>query len=331
MIPCRKYLARIGLNIYPNCPIGKCKKEESITHIFFNCKATKPFWDSLGWQNFYKAQDKHWLIQLKAFDYPIKNNFINWISFFPFAIWYIWLNRNNNNQKNTENPINGDHIIERATKFKLLTEKSINTPQKIPIKIRWHKPPKRWFKLNIDASFNSNNQKYGLGGVFRNANGNWVVGFAKSSHASGSIQAEIEALLEGLKTAQAWGMFPLEIWTNSTEVIQSIQQGNRLYDDIVNECKLLMHQHKEITLQHAFRQWNNIAHQMEKKVADITKEKKLFVEPPSYVKSLVESKLEEHYVFVKFLSYDDGNTLASLGNQSVLSDTKYESHVLNDT
>ncbi|XP_019224339.1 PREDICTED: uncharacterized protein LOC109206029 [Nicotiana attenuata] len=146
------------------------------------------------------------------------------------------------------------------------------TPQKTPIKIRWHKPPKGWFKLNIDASFDSGTQKCGLEGVFTNANGHWIVDFGEPSHASGSLEAEIKALLEGLKTAQEWGMFPLEIETDSVEVIQSIQQGNRLYDDIVNECRVLKHQQKEITLQHTFTQGNSIAHQMAKKVVDQTED-----------------------------------------------------------
>lgn len=41
------------------------------------------------------------------------------------------------------------------------------------------------------------------------------------------------------------------------------------------------------------------------------------------------NELEEHYVFVKFISYDACNVLASLGNQYVLSDPKNESNVLN--
>ncbi|XP_070004771.1 uncharacterized protein [Nicotiana sylvestris] len=102
-----------------------------------------------------------------------------------------------------------------------------------------------------------------MSGVIRNANGHWIVGFEKPAHARGSLHAEIKALLVGLKTTYIWGMFPLQIETYSTEVIL-----------------LLMHQQKELIIQHEFRQGNKKAHQMAKKAtADLMKEK-VFVEPP---------------------------------------------------
>ncbi|XP_070029096.1 uncharacterized protein [Nicotiana sylvestris] len=156
-------------------------------------------------------------------------------------------------------------IIKKATEYKLLTEKSIFTPPKILINIAWHKPPKGWTKLNIDASYNNVTQKCGLGGTFRNTNGHWIVGFGKSSYASGSLEAELKALLEGLKMAKEWKLDPFAIESDSVEAIQSILQGNMLYDDIVNECRWLMHQQKETILRHTFKQGNNAAHHMEKR------------------------------------------------------------------
>ncbi|XP_019234422.1 PREDICTED: uncharacterized protein LOC109214912 [Nicotiana attenuata] len=225
-IPCRKYLSQIGLNIDPICPICKCQKEESIINIILEFKAVNYFWDSLGWKNYYNEKEKHWLLQVKDFSYSLNNKYIDWNSFFPFDIWNIWLNRNNNNQNNTVNPINDAQITQRASEFKLLTEKSIKTPQKILIKIKWYKPPRGWFKLNIDGSFNNHNQKCGLRGIFRNTNGKWVVGFAKSTHANGSLEAEMKALKEELKTTKEWSLFPLEIETDSMEVVHAPAEGN---------------------------------------------------------------------------------------------------------
>lgn len=68
-----------------------------------------------------------------------------------------------------------------------------------------------------------------------------MVGFTKSTHTNSSLEAELHALLEGLQTTQEWKLFSLKIETDSTEVIRYIYQGNRLYDDIVNACRLLMH------------------------------------------------------------------------------------------
>ncbi|XP_019241252.1 PREDICTED: uncharacterized protein LOC109221248 [Nicotiana attenuata] len=138
----------------------------------------------------------------------------------------IWINRNNNNHNNTDFPININHIIQKAIEFTFLTEKGPNTCTKIPIQIKWNKPPKGWFKLNIDASFKNHNEKTGIGGIIRDTYGNWIVGFAKTTQATGSLHAEIKALMEGLKTTQEWGMFPLEIETDTTEVVHAPTEGD---------------------------------------------------------------------------------------------------------
>jgi len=110
----------------------------------------------------------------------------------------------------------------------------------------------------VDASFHSYNENWGLGGIFRNAKGSWVVGFAKLTHANGSLGAELKALREGLRTEKEWNLFPLEIETDCSEVIQAIQVGNKLFNKIINDCKSLIHQQR-VTLQHTFRQGNMIA------------------------------------------------------------------------
>lgn len=275
------------------CPVCRNNEKESIAHIFINFKAIKPSWESIGWHHCYKDSGDHWLIQLKIFKYIMTKNLINWDSLLPFIIWYTWTNRNNNNHKNTSSLINGDFIFKKAIEYKLLTEKSIFTPPKIPINAAWHKPQKGWAKLNIDASYNTVTQKSGLRGTFINSKGHWIVGFGKLSYASGSLEAELKAMLEGLKMAKEWNLYPLEIESDFVEAIQSIFQGNMVYDDIVNACRWLMHKQKEIILRHTFRWGENAAHHMEKKAKEEREGMKIFVEGPSYVKCFVEKELLE--------------------------------------
>lgn len=42
---------------------------------------------------------------------------------------------------------------------------------------RWSAPPPGKFKLNTDGSFSSTLDRTGMGGLIRDASGNWVVGF----------------------------------------------------------------------------------------------------------------------------------------------------------
>jgi len=226
-------------------------------------------------------------------------------------------------------PINIHLITTKAIEFRLLTETNVLHAPKLHIKVRWHKPPIGWFKLNIDVGFHKDMQKCGPGGVIKNAKGDWIVGYNKFAYANGCLQAEIKALQEGLKTAHEWGLFLLQIETDSTEVILSIQQGNNLYSNIIQKCRLLMHQQTHVTLQHEFRQGNKTAHQLAYMgIANTRKKKKVFVAPSGDVKFLVEHDVLEQCVLEKLLSYDACNTLASLGNQSILCDTNYKIHVM---
>ncbi|XP_070022452.1 uncharacterized protein [Nicotiana sylvestris] len=225
--------------------------------------------------------------------------------------------------------------------FKLFTGKTSINPPKSFLKINWFKPPRGWYKLNVDANFHSYNKNCGLGGVFVNATGSWIVGFVKLSHANCSLVAELKALQEGLRTAKEWNLLPLEIETDYLEVIQAIQVGNKLFNKIVNDCRSLMHQQK-VTLRHTFRQGNRIAHQLAKGVLERDNQaigvaggskaekpsKKVFVVPPFDVIDFVESDRLESTSHKKLLCNEACKLLASLGNQYILQDACYVDYVL---
>lgn len=65
----------------------------------------------------------------------------------------------------------------KVVEFYLLKAHSIpNTSRSIMV--RWIPPPRNFFKLNTDGSSFENPGKEGIGGVIRNSNGNWVLGFS---------------------------------------------------------------------------------------------------------------------------------------------------------
>lgn len=53
-------------------------------------------------------------------------------------------------------------------------------------------------KLNIDGSFYYNTKKGGAGGVFRNTEGNWLLGFRAFINVANTFNAEVMALILGL-------------------------------------------------------------------------------------------------------------------------------------
>ena len=60
--------------------------------------------------------------------------------------------------------------------------------------IRWEKPCSEWLKLNTDGLSLGNPGLTGGGGLIRDDNGDWVVGFARKIGFASSFMAELWAL-----------------------------------------------------------------------------------------------------------------------------------------
>jgi len=67
------------------------------------------------------------------------------------------------------------------------------------VKVSWHHPPANWVKLNTDGSFIGNPGLAGGGGLIRNANGEWVQGFARAIGTTTSAAFELWALHDGIR------------------------------------------------------------------------------------------------------------------------------------
>lgn len=90
-----------------------------------------------------------------------------------------------------------------------------------------------------------------------------------------------------------------------------------------------MLQRNDVILRHNFRQGNEVAHMMTKQNEDKETKRKLFVQPPLFVESILRRDQMEEVVFVKNLSNVACNSLVSYGNKCVLGDTIYDCNALN--
>ncbi|XP_019236284.1 PREDICTED: uncharacterized protein LOC109216573 [Nicotiana attenuata] len=176
--------------------------------------------------------------------------------------------------------------------IQLLHGKNPFKSDKTRIDIKWDKPPNGTIKLNIDGAFSSNNKVAGLGGTFKNSNGDWIVGFHKVSHAISPTHAELMALQEGLKVAKEMNFQNMEIETYCTEVVKLIYEDSYNFSNIVNECRWLMHQLKPPPpplLKHNFREGNAVAHVLAKEAIKNPSSTKCFyhARPPFFVEQEV--------------------------------------------
>lgn len=85
-----------------------------------------------------------------------------------------------------------------------------------------------------------------------------MVGYIKDIPHTTSIEAELQALWQGLKIVLDHNFTPLQISTDSEQVIR-LNEGNLHYNSIIFECRSLMEQLGNPSLEHNFREQNQVA------------------------------------------------------------------------
>ncbi|KAK9020510.1 hypothetical protein V6N11_010533 [Hibiscus sabdariffa] len=81
----------------------------------------------------------------------------------------------------------------------------------------WEGPPHGWVKGNVDAAVNVSNGRAAVGGVFRDADGTWLQGFARFIGRSSVLVAELWTIKEGLYQAWNGGFRHVELETDNAE------------------------------------------------------------------------------------------------------------------
>ncbi|XP_019259064.1 PREDICTED: uncharacterized protein LOC109237239 [Nicotiana attenuata] len=190
-----------------------------------------------------------------------------------------------------------------------------------------------WIKLNIDGAFEK--LKSGIGGIFRDNTGKWILGFQKFCHSLFPLHTELQALYEGLQMAHKFNLFSLEIETDSTDVINAINNGHTSLSNLIHPCRLLMHQEKGLLVRHNFREGNAIADSLAKEAKNQEKKympekTKLFTAPPFCVQHMLSMDRSGESKHSKQLSISVCNILTTLGNQNIASDAILHTGLSND-
>ncbi|XP_070057860.1 uncharacterized protein [Nicotiana tomentosiformis] len=241
---------------------------------------------------------------------------------FPFVIWTIWVNGNNNLFNNTTIKTFVRYTHKQAVEYKLLTDKEALPPQNIPISVKWLKLTRNHIKLNIDGSFKEGTSLCGIGGLFRDNRGPWVLGFQGSLPCLSPLHAELMALKTGLRLAMEQGFTNLEVESDSTDVISCLENDNSFLKNIIHEYRLLMMQVKVQTIQHNFREANKSAHKLAKNAVRVNNSRDLGImhHPPLFVTAALFSDYVGSIYLVKNISKDVCTRLASFGNKNALRD-----------
>jgi ribonuclease HI len=137
--------------------------------------------------------------------------------------------------------------------------------------IRWSKPEKRNYKLNVDASFHPNGWG-AVAAVIRNDLGEAVAGGARPMiNLLDSTTAEAAALKFGPRIIERLGCSPVMVESDNLEVIDACTGDTDLwspYSSIMVDCFQIAQRIEVIKFQHCFREANTAAHNLAKLIYD---------------------------------------------------------------
>ncbi|GLJ06385.1 hypothetical protein SUGI_0037820 [Cryptomeria japonica] len=128
--------------------------------------------------------------------------------------------------------------------------------------IRWKAPPVGWLKLNFDGSCRGNPRVFGFGVVIHNSEGKLLLGSYGAMRVATNNEAEIQALLEGLKLCVTNKMTKIVIEGDSLVIIQGIiKRGfqSRNLNKWVSCISRLLNDINHYEITHTYREGNRVA------------------------------------------------------------------------
>lgn len=149
-------------------------------------------------------------------------------------------------------------IFHRAP-FRVLANKW----HKEAIKVTWEKPEKGWTKLNYDGSCMCKTGKSSIGGIFRDHNAEFLLGYAESIGQSNSTVAELAALVRGLEIVQENGWTHIWLEGDSKSLVDIIAKRKevkcRQVQMQVERINLIIPEMENCIVTHIYREGNRAA------------------------------------------------------------------------
>lgn len=138
------------------------------------------------------------------------HSWYSWDAILPFCLWNIWLNKKHNLFNNKDDKTSIEQTIGLANDSTLnIGNLPKYTKPTSTIFLSWKSPQLGILKLNTDESVTSQLGPSKLGGVFRDHEENWTLGYTKDLPHVDAQQAELLVILEGLRLALSRNLFLL--------------------------------------------------------------------------------------------------------------------------
>ena len=153
-------------------------------------------------------------------------------------------------------------IRKRAMEYFLCGLGSIPTSRSTNKLVRWERPEQGKLKLNTDGSAQGNVGLAGGGGVLRDDQGNWVLGYSRKIGRTTSFLAELWALRDGLHLCLSKNHLDVEVELDAKIIVDALnatQQSDQPVSPLMDDFRLLATRFNHIQFKHCYREANKCA------------------------------------------------------------------------
>lgn len=141
----------------------------------------------------------------------------------------------------------------------LILQSSLGSPRapKPPRWVAWHPSHEQVAILNVDGSCSGIPRRAGFGGLIREHDGSWVLGFYGYLGDADPLREEMEALYHGLDMAWSAGIRNLLCFSDSATAISLVSQGAsslHRYAPIISAIREVLQRQWTVRVQHTLRE-----------------------------------------------------------------------------
>lgn len=210
----------------------------------------------------------NWLEQIAKLHTTFRGK-LQWKDAFPFYLWNIWIARNDSLYKDKDRPILTSLPYTRAMEYVALAGRCETKRRKQIEYFKWE-PPNHGFKLNTDGAYTNGSHMGGIGGIIRNTEGEWLIGYMGNILANDNIEAELIPLVQGLKLAHQHHLTPLEINTDCHIILDILKLTNHTkYWNVILIAGIFYTPWGTPPITHVYREANNVADALAKEGAKL--------------------------------------------------------------
>ena len=134
---------------------------------------------------------------------------------------------------------------------------------KEPIRVSWEKPEIGWTKLNFDGSCKCKTGKASIGGVVRDHNAEFLLGYAEAIGKTNSTVAEFVALQRGLELVLENGYTNLWLEGDCKTLVEIVAHKRHVKCDEVQKhvscINLIIPEFRNCFMTHVYREGNRLA------------------------------------------------------------------------